>query len=510
MRKDSLPYYTYYDEFKLNISIEDALERIYFIFSNYQKKIILGFITNFINEIGFDHSVENLKVVHMKYFKRDDKNIIHRRSVHLLAQVFFSFNNFSEENNNELTYVDVSILFLLANQILDITEGSDYSSDLRVLFNSYKFSNDLVNDHDVLCSFYFYAKFYKELTNSPNRDEFNKLLKEKLNITIIKYSQILEDRSSNKKTISKKFLKKLFTLNINLTFTKWQKREPIINIPFEYRMLETFPLIYYKKPLLKFFPLLFFKTETYCVCDPHFMMNSIAKKIYNTLSTIKFRSEFGIVAEKVIREYMEGNLVNSNCKFINLERKDLNGKKEYEYGDFGILIENMLFLFEIKAGILGLEKKYESNIDEFQKNFNSRYVDKKGVRQQIKILKEIDKNFELFCSTANINLNKKYQIIPVLLFLDDEFIAAGLNKYVGNEFRRILPEYEIKGKNIFLPENNSSLTLNELKLAIDRLKSPEKVLETIFKYNNNFHNRKISLLCYEEFLTEYYFKQNSV
>jgi len=506
MSTDFFEYYTYHHEYKEFLSIEECIERIHQIFLKYEKTKVLECISLLIHKTCYKYNFKNLKIINFEYFKKKyPHTIIHRRAIHLLGQAFFSCNNFSSINKNlHVSISDIREIFLLANEILHTVEGSDYDSDLKVLFNTYKFSNDLVIDKDIRYNCFFYSQFYKELKGSKHYDKFNEKFKSTFNFSIEKYAQILKNLYSTRKYSLKKIYKKYFSVNINLTYEKWHERKPMIEIPFEYRVLQKFPFIFAKTPVFDFFPFIFYKTKTYSLCAPHFIMNSIIKKVYTNLSNSRFREEFGNSVEEVIKRFIQENLINNNCQQINLERKNKKGEREYEYGDFGILISNVIFLFEIKAGILGLEKKYEKDINEFQNNFNLRYVEERGVRQQIKKIRDIDSNFKLFCDTTGLNAKLKYQIIPVLLFLDDEFLAHGLNKYLGSEFKRIISEYNIKGNHIVIPKNNSSFTINELKYSKDKLTSPEDVLNSICVYNQLFHKRGIPEFSYEEFLDEVY------
>lgn len=156
-----IQYYTYVDEYKTKISQEKAEEEIKVIFSKYPKELILKFISSLLSDIDrdLDYSPNTLLKIHKKYLGIDNvNNIIHRRAIHLLSQIFYSFDNYSWcDSSTALSVIDTFRVFLFSNTILDIVEGQDFTSDLKIFYNSYKSSSDYINNFDLHNIFFLYT-----------------------------------------------------------------------------------------------------------------------------------------------------------------------------------------------------------------------------------------------------------------------------------------------------------------------------------------------------------------
>ncbi|MBX7046810.1 MAG: hypothetical protein K1X86_13345 [Ignavibacteria bacterium] len=446
-----------------------------------------------------------LQELHEKFLGiKINRPIAHRRAMHLLSQVFFSYSNFSEiDSRNVLSPQDSRNLFLSANSILNHTEGTTYKdisnkvTAIKILHNSIKFSNDLINNEDVRNIFYYYINFYKELKHSAKYEYFNSIVTDKTNLNIDKIIELLESLYLRKGKSAFNFLQESFSLNINNTFSAWESRIPKVNIPYCYPLLQTFPLIENNK-------------EFHPVCSFEFMILSVCKKMYHTLRAVNkgkdFGTEFGYAVEKVIVRELTNSFTNNNCKIINNLLLNLHNRK-IQLADFGVLMDNNIFLFEIKSGMLRVEEKYEDDIEKFENGIKKRYVDNEGVNQQVKRIIDLDTYYYKFCELNKLDSNIRYKVIPIIIFLDDDLTVTGFNKYLGDKFLEINEKCNLDLKNISCSKNNSTITLIELKSCIESINNSSKVLQSLWEYNQNFDKSFISYFTYSYYVYEDFLKR---
>ena len=481
-------YQTYSDYYKIHILHEEAYNQIRIIFSKYSKKLILRFISSVLMDLDrtLNYDETALAYVHTRYLRMGGViNIIHRRATHLLSQMFYSYHDFSESDSSSIVRTaDTLNLYLYANTILSIAEREDYSSDLKVFFNSYKYSNDYIDNFDLQNIFYFYSKFYRKLESSMHFEAFNTAVIEEVNVSLKDFTNSLEAMYMRTGNFDKSIMKENFEIDFDDTYLYWSNRIPKIPIPFEYKLLM-------EKPIIKS------GDEQFIVCSQYFITLAIAKKIYFILRKIdaqKFGNEFGKIVEEVISEYLGQALSNETCKTINLKYDD-----NKEYGDFGIVMDKLVFLFEIKSGTLSLAEKYEQDLDKFKVGFDNKFVNK-GVIQQLKILKEINDDYAKFCLVTGLDESVNYRFIPILLFLDEEFFCNGFNQYLRSRYVETMIEHQYFFPNIISARVNSSLILNELKSAIEYHKDPQKILYSIYFYAAFYNIKDITYKPYEFFV----------
>lgn len=438
-----------------------------------------------------DYSSNTLLKIHKKYLGLDNVNyIIHRRAIHLLSQIFYSFDNYSRcDTSTSLSAIDTFQVFLFSNTILDIVEGQDFTSDLKIFYNSYKSSSDYINNFDLHNVFYFYIQFYKELKKSENYNSFNNIVLKEAKVSIDEFATQLEIMYLRKGTFNLEILKDNFEINCEDTLRYWNMRNPKTPIPFEYKVLS-------EKPFVKF------QGNSYILLSQYFILLALAKKIYFVLRGLdaqKFGNEFGKIVEAVLTQYLRNSLENKICREINLKYD-----KNKEYADFGVVMDEIVFLFEIKSGMLSLAEKYEPDIEKFKERFDNKFVNKKGVVQQLNRLKEIHEDYKKFRKVTGLDENVKYRIIPILLFLDEEFFCTGFNQYIRSQFMDKKTELKIEIQNIRCARYNSSIVLSELKSSIDYLKEPQKILYSIYFYTIFFDVKDIGYHPYEFFTQEYF------
>lgn len=489
-----IQYCTYEDFYKKEISESECLEEIYNIFFKYDKEVVLAFLGHFLKEISVSPD-PLLKDLHARYLDITiSRPIIHRRAVHLLSQVFFSCNTFSQGDVKEvLSYEDSRNVILCANSILNHSESTSSQYDdgeitpIKILHNSIKFSNDMINSEDIRNIFYFYIKFYKGLKKSSQYENFNKFVNEKLSINIEQIIDLLESIYLRKKSSTFEHLEKNFKIDIQDTYKIWENRIPKIEIPFAYNVIQTYPLIGSKD-------------KNYQVCSFEFIILALCQKVYHLLRGINrgqtFGTDFGHIVEDVVIDELSYYLTdNKKCiKIENLKVPTSDG--DIQIADFGVIMDDNIFLFEIKSGMLRLDEKYEKDLQKFQEAIDKRYVNKEGVTQQLKRLNDLNRHYHKFCLQNNLNSSLKYSIVPILIFLDNDLTVSGFNKYLGDKFIEKKEQTILEMENINFSRNNSSITLLEFKACADYLKNSPKILESIWEYNSNFDKSFISYFPY--------------
>jgi len=499
---DYIQYCTYFDKHKKKISNKKAFAGINVIYSEYSKNLIMLFISSLMGNIGVENSPVTLIKIHEHYLGEKTDNVIHRRAIHLLSQIFFSCTNFSKfDYAYKISHEDTYNLFLFANTILNGVEGykklseDEIPSSIQFFHTAYRFSNDLITNQDVRILFLFYHRFYEKLRTTKSKNQYDIIIKNTVGINLEIYSDILNQLYNRKKKIAYNFVIKNFSVLFEDTNKKWLTRKPKIKIPFEYRFLQTNSIVIYE-------------FRPYWMCSIPFIFAAMAKKPYHIFrgsGNLNFGNDFGNSVENTFCEFFDEKLLNRNCLKIS-ELKIRN----VELADYGILYKNNLLLFEIKSSMLSLKEKYEQNLGKFQNAIDDKYVNSSGVTQQLKRIKNLDEYYELFCKKNNLSNSIPYNIIPIILFLDEEFIALGVNKYFGERFISKRSELEYEFKKINCHKNNTALTFNELYSSIEELQNPEDVLKSIILYNINFNNINISMFPYENYLQKEYNKQKNI
>lgn len=483
---------TFSQAYKTTISLEEAFRKIYSIFSKNTKRNILYFISELVMAINLENSAENLQPLQYKYLQLETElNIIHKRALLLLSQIFFSFDAFSNNKNLKVTVQEARDLFLCANEILNLSESSkDRNSDIKLFYNFHKFAIDLISVSDINCFSNFYPKIYNLLKISDNFYDYNKSVEEVLGTGIENYTSEVIKMMNNAGKVGYKIVKENFSIPFSKTYLEWTKRTPQLQIPYEYKFLQTFPVV-------------LLDNETFPICTIDLLFIAMIKKIYFILRgryPSQFGKDWGKIVENEISNYFREKIVGKEIREIQNLYISINGK-EIELADFGIILNNTIFLIEVKSGMLSLNEKYSPSMDEFKKAIDKRYVEKEGINQELNRLQDLDNNFDFFCIQNNIDPSLKYNLIPIVIFLDDDLSCMGANKYFGNQFILKKEERKIKFEK-FKCEVNTIMTFVEFIQTIEEIKEPLKILNSLIEYNMEFFNDQVSYYPYTHFVSE--------
>ena len=129
-----------------------------------------------------------------------------------------------------------------------------------------------------------------------------------------------------------------------------------------------------------------------------------------------------------------------------------------------------------------LEFRYSDSPTIFLDEIEKKFVISSGVNQQIKKIIFIDENFNNFCEHQGIS-KKKYEIISVIVFLDEIFLAYGGNKYIRYRFMDLLNEKKHIFKNIVVQDFNSTLTFFDVYYFLELQKHQNENIEILYKFH---------------------------
>ena len=472
----AIRYYKHSDYYGFRKELSYYFSLIEHIFSKYNSFTILNLISKISQEIGIDNEPKNLSRIQNKILKPIDNNIwLHRRSLSTLVQIFCSGkHNQDDINLYNIQGTDILELFLCSNDIIEASEEKllpEINDPIeRILFVSYKWIGDLVTATDIQASILFFKKYYERISMSDSVEEYAAMF---LNETGIEFSDYLEilDNFSHKKIKHNDFnqISSLLSLNINEISEKWEARKPKLEIPFEYKFIETYPLIKFDEQLF--------------VSGIHLLFIGLIRRAYHCLSGTnegkKFRYLFGEkIVEPTIKDYLRDLLIDNTTKELNVSKGD------YEYADFGVIHNKSILLFEIKSTLMGLNLRYESTPKRFFQEFDRRYASKKsGAGQQVGRLLDINRDFEGFCKLTGLNANQDYIVYNILLVFDDALSAEGSNFYIRNKYEAFISKDHKAITKICTPARNSLLTFNELYILNKELKSSLDRIQFLIEYN---------------------------
>ena len=415
-----------------------------------------------------------------KILKPINNNIwLHRRALSTLAQIYCSKkHNLDDTTLYNIQNTDIQELFLCANDILEISEENllpeiNHPSE-RILFVSFKWIGDLITATDIQASTYFFEKYYNEILKSDSSLLYSDKFIKETGLKFSDYMDLLNNFAQIK--ISKNNFEqmgKLLAVNFRELSNKWDSRFPKLQIPFEYRFLETFPMVNWNGNLY--------------VLALHLLFTGLLRKAYHCLSGTNegknFRDLFGgKIVEPTIKAYLRELLIDDTIKELNVSKDD------YQYADFGVIHKNLILLFEIKSSLMGLSMRYESSPEKFFQEFDKRYASRKsGAGQQVERLLDINRDFESFCKLTELKPNKKYSMYNILLVFDDTLSAEGSNLYVRNKYQYFISRADKKIDKFYTPPRNSTLTFNELYMLNKELRTPKERFQFLLDYNSSDH-----------------------
>lgn len=481
-------YYTYKDKFGRDISIIETMRKIKFILSKYKKELILKFLNHLLKKFADGNTIENIDKIQIELINLsiDKYKIIHERAYFVLFQFFYEIENYNEEDSSIIiNQIDVLNLFLLVNHLLDKNEYKSIELDnaeipIELLMASFKMSTDFIDPKDIRIQNDLFIKFYEMIYTYNESKNYDKILIDKTGLSLKEFIEILHKFKNLEKQAFKNLFKKLeksSALKYEKTHETWINRSPMLRIPFDYRFLEQYPLIK--------------KEDDYYITSFSLLMRSIIMKPYHILSeeTKNQRPSFRYFFTKNIAEPTIRKLILEifQCPKI----KEINVCSENnEYADFGILIEESIFLFEIKSVFMGLEIRYTDDKDKFKMEFEKRYIlNDSGKHQQINQILKIENEFDKFIDLTGLDKNLKYKIFCIELVFDEVLKSIGFNPfniYIRDKFNKEIKMDIDKFKNINPYHLNILITFNEMMFLNELLKDPYKkflVLKNFFSYD---------------------------
>lgn len=443
-----------------------------------------------IGRIGLNYSLRN----ELNSIKRLQKElldfklngiIIHRRCILVFIQFLYSIREEEFSENNKISKKNFLDILLSINSIINLTEDNRGAFQLMRKKKSFFFWFRIVHAsftiNDLQGNLLFFEKFYKKLIEIKKYDEYNSLIKEKIGINIKDFIEELRSLIEGEPKIKLlEIVKKIGSIDSDKMHQLWDNRQPKFEIPLEYNFIKKYPVLNIGDKSFIF--------------DKYTLIELLFQNIYSSISSYdnqNFKREFGKkVAEPVITSFLKETFCDGeNIKSIKIDTK------KYEFGDFALLNEKDIYLFEIKTTFLNIKSKYTVNYSWFFNELEDKLIKKEGVNQQIKKLIRIDEDFEDFCKLSSIDKKIKYTIYPILLLFDESFQAFRCNWYFNYRFSQILKDHKAKFNMIKLSNCNMIITLNELFILSQRFSNKDKRLGKL----KNYGKRKIpSNFCFRE------------
>ena len=467
-------YYTFSDEFQMEVGQDFCINTILKIIKTYKKEPLFRAFSSIAMKIGvandyykiLDLQKEMLNIPTLK-----KSVIIHRQATCIIFQFLLSIPDQEFGYTEEIRLNDIFLLFILANQISDLKESEHLavmaSSGKKMFFTNIKSIHFTNTKDDLQAGFFLFKKYYKRIVEL-NKYEFSTVISD--------YIVILETIEDRKYTEIFNLFDKYAVLNFEDSNKAWWAREPKFGIPNEFPFLQKYPLIKIK--------------NEYLVTDVHSIFSSLIKNLYQVLieyDNILFKGEFGKkVVEKTIIELIVETFVDDKVKELKV------GSKKYEYGDFGLLYENYIFLFEIKTSLLNNNTIYTNRYDIFMKIFNDKFIKAEGVHQQVQKIKHIESHFEHFCSLSKIDPKKKYTIYPVLVSFDESLMSFHCNWYISTRFDIFKRICKLKLEKFELAPCHSTVTFNEIYRMRYVERAPSERLMLLKNYSDDRKKMPIS------------------
>ncbi len=472
----AIKYYKHSDYYGFKKELSYYFSLIEHIFSKYNSITILNLISKISQEIGIDNEPNNLTRIQNQITIPIDNNIwLHRRSLSTLVQIFCSRKHKQDDINlYNVQGTDILELFLCSNDIIEASEEKllpEINDPIeRILFVSFKWIGDLLTATDIQASTNIFKKFYDVISSSESFSHYCSIFASNTGLKFSSYIELLDNFSKQKfSKYNFEQLSELLAVNFHDLSCKWDSRRPKLEIPFEYRFLETFPLIKLEENLY--------------VLGLHLLFIGLLRKGYHCLSGTNegknFRESFGSqIVEPTIKEYLRELLIDNTTKELKVS------KNNFEYADFGVILNKSILLFEIKSTLMGLNLRYESTPKKFFQEFDKRYASKEsGAGQQVEKILEINKDFESFCKLAELSINHKYEVYNILLVFDETLAAEGSNFYIRNKYEAFISKNYNTITKIHTQNRNSLLTFNDLYVLNKELKSSQDRIQFLIEYN---------------------------
>ena len=488
-----LKYYTFHDEFpEQKISKEFCNITVQDIIKTYTKESIFRTMSSLAQAIGLSNDFNELTAFLEKEFgipKTLKAVIIHRQAICVIYQFLFSLNKDGFGNESQIPKNDVFLLFILANQLTEFVEYERMkitaSIPKKIFFANIKEIHFTNNRVDLQAGFYLFKKYYS-LIIQLNKEEYNNVITKMFGFEIEEYIKILELIEERNYTEIFSLFDKYAVLDFNDSNQLWNERKLKLPIPNEMPFIQKYPMIKIEKD--------------YLIVDLHSLFSSLFKNLYRTLieyDNISFKGEFGKkIVEPTIIDLITETFVDSHVKTLKV------GSRKFEYGDFGLLHNDCIFLFEIKSSLLNDASIYTNRYDIFMKIFNDKFVKKEGIKQQVTKIQLIENNFEHFCSLSKIP-PKRYTIYPILLSFDESLMSFACNWYLSMRFEVFKRICKLKISKFDIACSHSTLTFNEIFRMRYVDKTPSERLQLLKQYSDDQNKNPIPFSFYLQELNEF-------
>lgn len=487
MPRNVIQYYKYNDEFRdHNVGREFCEHTIREIIKDYTKESLFRTFSVFAQSIGLGNDYESILIYQQQQFNIHVNRglvLIHRQSVCVIQQFLFDSKDEQFGERTDVLIRDLFLLLLCANQLTDIVESETMqikkSRGKRLFFTNIKSIHFTNNKDDLQAGFRLFREYYQKMI-SLNRELYNEVIKKEFGFGISEYIKILDLIEERNYPEIFKLFDKFAVIDFEKTFSAWNDRNPKFSIPKEIPFIQKYPLIKIN--------------GQYLVTDLHSVFSSLFKNLYRVLleyDNITFKGDFGKhIIEPTIIELISEIFVDDNVVPLKV------GSKNREYGDFGLLLDDSIFLFEIKSSLLNEPSIYTDKYDVFMKIFNDKFVNKEGIKQQVKKIQLIEDNFEHFCSLGKITTDKKYIIYPILVSFDESLMSFCCNWYLSMRFEVLKRICKLNLSNISLANCHSTITFNEMYRMRYVNKSPSDRLKLLKRYSDDVNKNPISFSFY--------------
>ena len=483
MNLEAQEYWSYRKEYGQVLLIDECKEKIYSILHSYKRELFINFISHIAVRFGINNDGEMVRNIQFELIGIDiNKPLIHRSALNVLYQILIEYRDFSESDNRKtINARDIYDLFLLLNEFWDIEYDDlmnykNYNETQRLVFFGIKLFYGIVSPEDVQAKSFYFRKIYDEIYNSGNFKNEIGIFEKSFNMSFNDYRRILtclSERENGKEIYN--LLNEKFSLDINEVERKWDERDPKLPIPYEFKFMIDYPIL--------------FSGNKKYVLNSYYLFLSLIMRCYYILCnknvTPNFRGTINKdIFENIIKDFLSEIFIDKNIKKINL-----NYSKNKEYADWGMVWKNFIFLFEIKAGTISIQKKYGKDIEKFYKELSKKYIEEQGIIQQIKSFEEIDKNYDDFCKRCKIKtrrflfFKKTYTIFPILLLYDDIFEIPAVNDYMRNKYLELIIKRKFNPEKFILNENDAIITFTDLFVFSNRkFNKPEEKITKLIKY----------------------------
>lgn len=445
-------YYTFKDEFHIEVGIDFCLLTIKGILKTYKKETLFRSFSSIAQNIGLGNDFNSILQFQQDQFRipiHKEALVVHRYATCVIFQFLFSIIDEEYGDIVEINMRDVFLIYILVNQLTEICEGASLNKkkalNKKLFFTNIKQIHYVSNKDDLQAGFYLFKGYYQRIIQL-NRELYNRIIEEEFGFNIEEYSRILDLIENRDYPNIFHLLEKFAVISFDKTHEVWEERKPKFDVPHEFPFLQ-------KYPLLKI-------NNSYLVTDLHSVFSSLFRILYQTLleyDNISFKGDFGKnIVEPTIIDLLTEIFVDQNVRIIKV------GSKKFEYGDFGLVLNNDIFLFEIKTSLLNNPAIYTNNYEIFMKIFNDKFVHKEGVSQQVKKIQSIEDNFDHFCSLSGVNKNEKYTIYPILAVFDESLMSFCCNWYLSLRFEVYKRIKKLRIQKIGLAPCHSTATFNEI------------------------------------------------